>query len=304
MPAPAPDPARRPGGAPDDDPIDGDLEVDAATARLRGLLQPPDPWRERLDLRRITDRAADLGAGRVAAVLAAAVALGVVAFLATGPGRSPAIDPVQVLPRADPASTPASPAAPDAGSASVPSAAPVAPVAPGTSPPGSVGAVISVHAAGAVAVAGVHRLPEGARVTDLITAAGGLSADADPDRINLAAPVRDGERVYVPRRGEATAPEVVAGGSGGDPSGSGGLTGRPGGEGPGDDPSGPGDRVDLNRADADALDALPGVGPATADAILRYRAEHGPFRTVDDLQEVPGIGPAKLAQLRDLVRVG
>lgn len=296
MPAPVPDPARRPDGPADGDPPDPDPEVDAATARLRSLLQPADPWRERvdlrrLDLRRLTDRLADVGPGRTLAVLVAALVLGAAAFVIAGPSRGSSVDPVQVLPRADPASastsTPA-PAPPSMGGAAA--------------PPGSAPVPISVHAAGAVAVAGVHRLPAGARVTDLIAAAGGLSADADADRINLAAPVRDGERVYVPRRGEATVPEVVAGGDGGSSTPA-GPAGPAGGTGPGD-PSAPTDRVDLNRADADALDALPGIGPATADAILRYRAEHGPFRSVDDLQEVPGIGPAKLAQLRDLVRVG
>lgn len=300
MPAPAPDPSRRTGGAPDDDPsdrhVDPDPDLDAATARLRSLLQPADPWWERLDLRRVADRLADVGPGRAVGVLAAAVALGVGAFVVAGPGRSSSVDPVQVLPRADPASAddppPAGPAGPPGTTSS------------GDAPPGSGPSRISAHAAGAVAVAGVHQLPEGARVADLIAAAGGLSADADPDRINLAAPVRDGERVYVPRRGEVSAPEVVAGGGGGDPSGPAGPSGPASGTGAGGGPPAPGDRVDLNRADADALDALPGIGPTTADAILRHRAEHGPFRTVDDLQEVPGIGPAKLAQLRDLVRIG
>jgi len=132
---------------------------------------------------------------------------------------------------------------------------------------------------------GVYRLPGSARVIDAVQTAGGLAVDANPDAINLAAPVTDGERVYVPRVGEV-APPVVSGGSGG---GAGVTT-----------PAGP---VNLNTATADDLDALPGVGPATAAAILAYRDQHGPFASVDDLGEVRGIGPAKLEALRGLVTV-
>jgi competence protein ComEA len=139
----------------------------------------------------------------------------------------------------------------------------------------------TAHAAGAVARPGVYRLPPAARVTDLIDAAGGAAADADLDQLNLAATVADGERIYVPRRGEAP---VAPGG---------GATGAA-------TPSGP---VDLNRATAEQLDALPGVGPSTAQAILDHRTRTGRFRSVDDLLEVRGIGPAKLEQLRPLVKV-
>jgi competence protein ComEA len=136
----------------------------------------------------------------------------------------------------------------------------------------------TAHAAGAVLRPGVYKLPPGARVTDLLDAAGGPVPDADLDQLNLAAPVADGERIYVPHRGESPPP----------------VAGAPPG------PTGP---VDLNRATAEELDALPGVGPATAKAIIDHRTKNGRFRSVDDLLEVRGIGEAKLADLRDKVKV-
>jgi competence protein ComEA len=142
-------------------------------------------------------------------------------------------------------------------------------------------AEVVVHVAGAVARPGVVRLGGGGRVTDAIAAAGGPAADADLNQVNLAAKVGDGDRIYVPRRGEAPPPAPTAGA-------------------PASARAGP---VDLNAAGPEQLDALPGVGPATAKAIVDYRTRHGRFRAVDDLLSVPGIGPAKLATLKPLVRV-
>lgn len=142
-----------------------------------------------------------------------------------------------------------------------------------------------VHVAGAVLHPGVHELPAGARVADAIAAAGGLGTDADGARLNLAAPLVDGERVYVLRLGEV-APPPVAGPS----ATSGGA----------DAPAGP---LDLNTADEAALDGLPGIGPATAAAIVAHRAQIGRFTSVDQLLDVRGIGEAKLDAIRDLVRV-
>jgi competence protein ComEA len=138
-----------------------------------------------------------------------------------------------------------------------------------------------VHAAGAVRQPGLYRLPPGSRVDDLVRAAGGLAEQADVDRINLAAPVADGSRVYVARVGEA--PPPATGGSTGDTA-----------EGP----------LDLNTATLEQLDELPGVGPSTAKAILDERTRRGRFGSVDDLLAVRGIGPAKLDAIRDLVMVG
>jgi competence protein ComEA len=145
-------------------------------------------------------------------------------------------------------------------------------------------ALVVVHVAGAVVSPGLHELPTGSRVADAIAAAGGLTPAADQARINLAAPVTDGERVYVLAVGEQE-PAVAVGGGAGPATGA---------------PSGP---VDLNTADAEALDALPGVGPATAAAIIEHRGKVGAFTSVDQLLDVPGIGEAKLEALRDLVTV-
>ena len=172
--------------------------------------------------------------------------------------------------------------------------------AAGATTSSSVVAGVVVQAAGAVAEPGVYALDAGARVDDLVRAAGGHTARADTDRINHAAPVADGERVWVPSEGEDAVPDVVAGANGGAPSTAGG-TGTAGEGGSGSSPpTGP---VDLNAATAEQLDGLPGVGPATATAILAYRDEHGRFSSVEELLDVRGIGEAKLEQLRPLVRV-
>lgn len=161
-----------------------------------------------------------------------------------------------------------------------------------------------VHAAGALVAPGVYVMEPGTRLADLVVAAGGLAADADPDVINLAAPLRDGQRIFVPHRGKPV-PSVVVGivdgaataVGGGDP----GATGSPSAG--SDTTSGTPAPVDLNTASAEQLDALPGVGPATAAAIIEHRTRVGPFRSVTQLLDVPGIGEAKLAALRRRVTV-
>lgn len=141
-----------------------------------------------------------------------------------------------------------------------------------------------VHVAGAVANPGLQQLHDGARVADALAAAGGPLANADVSQLNLASPLVDGARVYVPAVGEQVPPELSAG-----PGGS--VTAQS---------TGP---LDLNRATEAQLDALSGVGPSTAAAIVAYRRDHGPFRSVDDLLQVRGIGPSKLEALRSQVRV-
>lgn len=162
--------------------------------------------------------------------------------------------------------------------------------APATSTTTGAPAEVVVHAAGAVARPGVYVLAADARVGDLLSAAGGPVAGADLDRVNLAEPLVDGSRVYVPLEGEDAPPEVLGPDTGATPT-AGGAQGSAGG------------LVDLNTADAAALDTLPGIGPSTAEAIVAHRADNGPFASVDDLLDVRGIGPAKLEAIRDLVTV-
>ncbi len=148
-----------------------------------------------------------------------------------------------------------------------------------------------MHVAGAVIRPGVVSLPSGSRAVDAVAAAGGTAPGADADRLNLAAPLVDGTRLVVPLVGQPVPPEVVAQapeGSAGPPAGAGVLAGP----------------IDLNTATIQQLDALPGIGPSTAAAIVAHREQHGPFRTVDGLLDVRGIGDAKLDAVRDLVAVG
>jgi competence protein ComEA len=140
-----------------------------------------------------------------------------------------------------------------------------------------VSAVIYVHILGQVERPGLYELPDGARAVDAVAAAGGFTAQADAAGLNLARFVSDGEQIVVPAIGEA-------------PAG-----GAPGISGDG--------RVNLNTADAAALDTLPGIGPATAAKILAWREEHGRFESIEDLLDVGGIGEAKLDAIRDLVTV-
>jgi competence protein ComEA len=206
---------------------------------------------------------------RPAQVLTAAGALLVVAAGAWWLLRSPASAVEDELPFATGATTSAASTAGGDGDARPAT----------TADPGQ---VLVVQAAGAVARPGVYRVRAGSRVTDLVAAAGGPAAGADLDALALAARLIDGQRVHVPRHGEVVPASTPPGGSA---------------------PPSPEAPLDLNTATADQLDALPGIGPATAAAIVGYRERDGPFRAVDDLLEVRGIGPAKLDAVRELVRV-
>lgn len=168
---------------------------------------------------------------------------------------------------------------------------------------------MQVHVVGEVKRPGVVRLEPGARVTDAIRAAGGPTVVARTERINLAAPLTDGQQVLVP---SASTPEqeLTAGASGagaaGSTAASGGAPGSGQGAGSGGNAAGahPAEgegTVDLNTADAAALETLPGVGPATAEKIIAHRDGVGPFTGLQDLDAVPGIGPAALERLRDRV---
>jgi competence protein ComEA len=141
--------------------------------------------------------------------------------------------------------------------------------------------LLVVHVVGAVRRPGLFRLKDGARVADAVARAGGATRKADLAGLNLAAPLVDGTQVFVPSRVGATS--AIAGGAAAQPG------------------TGPARKVSLSSATAEELDALPGVGPITAQKILDYRAVHGSFASVDDLDAVPGIGPTRIEQLRDLV---
>ncbi|UYP17599.1 ComEA family DNA-binding protein [Rhodococcus sp. Z13] len=145
-----------------------------------------------------------------------------------------------------------------------------------------------VSVVGAVARPGLVRLAPGARVADALDAAGGALDGADLIGLNLARRVADGDQIVV---GVVPLQPV--------PPSSGILDG--GGEASGADTGG--GLLDLNTADEAALDALPGVGPVTAAAIVAWRTTHGPFTDIEQLGEVDGIGPARLARLRPLVTV-
>lgn len=153
--------------------------------------------------------------------------------------------------------------------------------------------VILVHVDGAVQAPGVVQVEAGARVQDAVDAAGGLTAEADTTRLNLARPVTDGERLWVPRPGEEV-PDLVEANPGAGPDQP--PTGRAGGS-SGGTGSGGQVQINLNSADQAALEELPGVGPVTAAAIIEWRTEHGRFSTTDELLEVSGIGEATLDKL-------
>jgi competence protein ComEA len=138
-----------------------------------------------------------------------------------------------------------------------------------------------VHVVGAVRRPGLYRLREGSRIADALERAGGATRKADLTVVNLAAPLADGVQVVVPARlAAATASAPVS------PASAGAA------------PQGP---VNLNTATLEQLDALPGVGPVTAQKILDFRDENGGFASVDELDAVPGIGPARMEQLREAV---
>lgn len=141
---------------------------------------------------------------------------------------------------------------------------------------------LTVHVAGAVSKPGLYRLKEGARVADALQEAGGATQEGMVDDLNLAARVKDGEKVFVPSRQQQEPAEATGDGKQGAASQGGGL-------------------VHINTAGADELEKLPGVGPSLAQSIIDYRKRNGPFSSVEELDNVSGIGPAKLGSLRDLV---
>ena len=147
---------------------------------------------------------------------------------------------------------------------------------------------LTVHVAGAVKSPGVYRLRQGARVNDGVERAGGATTSADLDSVNLATLVNEGEQIYIPKRGEkprtiTSRPQLSVGDAASNRvTGGGEVATRV---------------ININLASATQLEQLPGVGPATAKAIVAYREKYGAFNTVEDLLKVRGIGPAKLSEI-------
>jgi competence protein ComEA len=270
------------GGAP------GLVAGEAAPATRRG-----PSWRRWLPA---AWRGARLDPGRPGAIALAlvAAAAAVVAAVVVGSER-PRAEPVGGLPTVsvvaesadavattdapDPAKA-ATAGAPTAGAAAAP--APAQPVAP-----------LVVSVSGKVRRPGLVEVPAGARVADVLDAAGGALPGTDLAPLNLARRVSDGEQVAV----------GVPAAAGVDPGPTpGSLPGGAGGSGAGAAP-GPASKVDLNVATAEQLDGLPGVGPVTAQRILEWRARNGRFARVEQLREIEGIGERRFGQLRELVTV-
>jgi competence protein ComEA len=235
---------------------------------------PPEPERVGESARRRVPPAA----AAAALILAAAVGLlvwsrssdaGHVLDVPAAPARVVAGSSSPGFPTSLPMST--GPGAPDSSAVA----------APGTSSAGA--SVLVVDVEGRVRRPGLVRLLAGSRVADAVRSAGGSAPGAVLARLNLARVLTDGEQLLVPGPGDLLPPAMPSGASSA-------VAGS----------SGP---VDLNAATREGLDALPGVGPVLAGRIVAWRAAHGRFTSVDELGEVPGIGPKALERLRPLVRV-
>jgi competence protein ComEA len=155
------------------------------------------------------------------------------------------------------------------------------PSATGTAPGSAVS--LFVHILGAVAKPGLYQLHDGARAVDAVAAAGGFTAEADRQQLNLARLVSDGEQIYVPKVGEA--------GSGPPGNSAVGGAGAVGG------------KVNINTASESDLETLPRVGPTMAKRIIAWREANGRFATIEDLMSVTGIGEKTFAELKDLVTI-
>lgn len=234
------------------------------------FITSPEPSRAQTGAKTATTRAQSLGTAKSAAVAASAQAS----------ARSPAPGP-------------------GGGGAGLASSAGPASSGGATSGGDTAGSgQIVVDVDGAVAHPGLYKLPADSRVQAALAAAGGLSPQADVHRINRAAKLHDGQKLYVLSQGESTPPLAASSGQGCEgqacTSAEGGVAGS--------DAEGQG-LVNINTANATQLTQLPGVGPAIAQKIIDYRTANGPFTSVDDLTKVPGIGTAKLAQIKSHARV-
>ncbi|MDI3534201.1 MAG: competence protein ComEA [Thermosediminibacterales bacterium] len=139
--------------------------------------------------------------------------------------------------------------------------------------------LIIVHVSGAVTNPGVYSMEKGDRVIDAVEKAGGFLEEADPDAVNLAKKLRDEEKIYIPKKGELSPERFDTSTTKDD------------------------ERININSAGVSELETLPGIGPALAQRIVDYREKHGKFKSIEELSEVSGIGPKRLDDIRDLIKV-
>ncbi|MEX0768654.1 MAG: helix-hairpin-helix domain-containing protein [Microthrixaceae bacterium] len=263
-------------------------ERDLAERNILGLGKPPYG----MNLQ-VKERLNQFGGRKVLA------GLGVIAVVAVGIGLTSVGRPASVEDRLPIASN--ATMGQTGSSAVSPASSPASTAAAGTASAANgsgIAGPVFVHVAGAVLSAGVVQLPAGSRVVDAVAAAGGLRPEADSNRVNLAATLLDGSQVMIPSVGQPD-PTQVSVVQGSVPGGS-----VSGGSMPGtvQSPSVAGP-INLNTATIEQLDSLPGVGPATAQAILSFREKAGKFDSVEALLDVRGIGDAKFEALRELVTI-
>jgi len=140
---------------------------------------------------------------------------------------------------------------------------------------------IWIHVTGAVHEPGVYTLPPGSIIQDALEAAGGTLPEAQLDSINLAAPILDGQQIYLASSEESSSSPPV----------------------PVSSVTTPSSKINVNTVKASDLESLPGIGPSLAGKIIEFRQQNGPFMSIEDLLNVPGIGPAKLEQIQNLIVV-
>jgi len=267
-------PAARVPGAPDEAPDPDFWGPDRRTRRHDRARREPVPFRSTVGLDAVIERIREWRPSIGAIVIAvAALVVGVVWYQiglgASDAGTRGASVSSGTVARTEPAAT--------------------SPAPTQTSPPSSVarrsrGSLIVVHVAGAVATPGVIELPAGSRVVDALEATGGALPDADIDRLNLAAKLVDGQRVLVVRKGDPPVAEDALGLTGGEATA-------------------PAEPVNLNTASAAQFEALPGIGPVLAQAIVTERQHRGGFRSVNELRDVRGIGERRFKDLEHRVSI-
>jgi len=180
----------------------------------------------------------------------------------------------------------------------------------GTSSSNSQSATVSVYISGAVGKPGVVELPAGSRLIQAVELCGGLNSDAAAEYVNLAAPLLDGDHIHVPSRADLASDEkrqlltdqglLSTSTDASQSAEAGKSSSQPTSSSQSDTSSFP---ININKADAQALQLIPGVGPVTAQKIIDYRKQHGLFKTVDDLKQVSGIGDKRLADMRPYVSI-